>query len=262
MRRLRMLARVTITVVLTVVVGACAAGASDPGGAEPVDVTGDWQMSSGTIDGVALAVVEDAPVTLSVAGTQISGRSACNHYGGEIVFQEGRPRFVLTSTTQMACAEPVMAVEAAFSAVLPRVVGAARDGDRLTLTGPGVELLFDRLAPVPLAQLVGTDWLLDSIVAGDVVSSVEGDPATLRIGADGTLKGSTGCRTFSGRWVEANGGITPTDLGMDQAECPPDLAGQDGHVVGVLEGFRVAIDGQTLTLTGGGGDGLIYRAPG
>lgn len=258
MRRLGVLATVAVTVVL----GACDTSSPDPGGAGQVDVTGAWQMSSGTIDGVVLAAGDDSPITLTVKGTEISGRSACNHYGGEIVFQEGRPRFTLTYMTQMACAEPVMALEAAFTAVLPRVVGAARDGDRLTLTGPGVELVFDRLAPVPLAQLVGTDWVLDSIVAGDVVSSVAGDPATLRLDAGGTFKGSTGCRTFSGRWVEADGGIRPTDLGMDQTECPPDLAGQDGHVVGVLEGFRVAIEGQTLTLTGDGGDRLIYRAPG
>ncbi|HET9755954.1 MAG TPA: META domain-containing protein [Candidatus Limnocylindrales bacterium] len=258
MRRLGMLTTVVVTVILV----ACDAGSPEPPAAGPVDVTGAWQMSSGSIDGVALAVGDDSPITLSVTGTQISGRSACNNYGGEIAFQEGRPRFILTSSTQMACAEPVMAVEAAFTAVLPRVVGAARDGDRLTLTGPGVELLFDRIPPVPLAQLLGTDWVLDSIVAGEVVSNVAGDPATLRLDADGTFTGSTGCRTFSGRWVEANGGIRPTDLGMDQAECPPDLAGQDGHVVGVLGGYRVTIDGRTLTLTGDRGDGLIYRAPG
>jgi heat shock protein HslJ len=258
MQRLGLLA----TVVMTVVLGACDASSPDPSGAGSVDVTGAWQMSSGTIDGVVLAVVDDAPVTLTVKGTQISGRAACNHYGGEVVVEDGRPRFSLTSMTAMACADPVMAAEAAFTAALPRVVGAARDDDRLTLTGPGVELLFDRLAPVQLAQLVGTDWVLDSIVAGDVVSNVAGDPATLRLDADGTFKGSTGCRTFSGRWVEANGGIGNTELAMDQTECPPDLAGQDSHVVGVLEGYRVAIDGQVLTLSGGGGNGLIYRAPG
>ena len=250
------------SVALTVILGACDTSSPDPSGAGTVDVTGHWQMTSGTIDGVVLAAGNDAPITLTVKGTQIGGRSACNNYGGEIVFQEGRPRFTLTSMTQMACAEPAMAVETAFLVALPRVVGAARDGDRLTLTGPGVELLFDRLAPVPLAQLIDTDWVLDSIVAGDVVSNVAGDPATLRLDAGGTFKGSTGCRTFTGRWVVANGGIRPTDLGMDRAECPPDLAGQDGHVVGVLEGFRVAIDGQTLTLTSDGGDGLIYRAAG
>jgi heat shock protein HslJ len=256
MRRIWMLA----TVGFSIVVVACSAGTPAPSGAGPVDVTGDWQLASGTVDGDPFPIVLDAPITLTVDGTQIGGRSACNHYGGEIVVEGGRPKFSLMSMTEMACAEPVMAAEAAFVAVLPRVVGAARDGDRLTLTGPGVELVFDRLAPVPLADLVGTDWVLDSMVTGDVVSSVAGAPATLRLDAAGTFTGSTGCRTFSGRWVEANGGITPTDLGMDQTDCPPALAGQDGNVVGVLEGFRVSIDGQTLTLTGERGNGLIYRA--
>ena len=125
--------------------------------------------------------------------------------------------------------------------------------------GPGVELTFDRLPPVPVAALIGTDWALESLISGDAVSSVAGEPATLRLEADGTFNGSTGCRTFKGRWVEANGGITPTDLGME-GECPPELAEQDRHVVGVLEGFRVSIDGDALTLTGERGEGLSYRA--
>jgi heat shock protein HslJ len=139
MRRLGML----VTVVLSVVLCACDTSSPDPSGAGPVDVSGDWQMTSGTIDGVVMALVAESPITLSVTGTQISGRAACNHYGGEVVVQDGRPRFNLTSMTAMACAEPAMAAEAAFTAALPRIVDAARDGDRLTLTGPGVELLFE-----------------------------------------------------------------------------------------------------------------------
>ena len=140
------LAGMLATIALTVVLGACATSAPSPDGAGPVDVTGDWQMTSGTIDGVVLAVLDDAPITLSVTGTQVSGRAACNQYGGEVTVQDGRPRFSLTSMTEMACPEPAMAAEAAFTAALPRVVGAVLDGDRLTLSGPGVELAFDRLA--------------------------------------------------------------------------------------------------------------------
>ena len=131
------------TVVTSVVLGGCDMSSPDPSGAGPVDVSGHWQMTSGTIDGVVLALVAESPITLSVTGTQISGRAACNHYGGDIVVEDGRTRFNLTSMTAMACGEPVMAVEAAFTAALPRIVDAARDGDRLTLTGPGVELLFE-----------------------------------------------------------------------------------------------------------------------
>lgn len=138
MQRLGIFAAVVISLVL----GACDTSSPDPSGAGPVDITGHWQMTSGTIDGVVLALVDDAPITLAVTGTQASGRAACNQYGGEIVVEDGRTRFSLTSMTAMACGAPVMAVEAALAAALPRVVDAAVDGDRLTLTGPGVELLF------------------------------------------------------------------------------------------------------------------------
>jgi len=246
---------------LTLALSACAAAGTAPTDGGIIDATGDWQLSSGMVDGVRFPVVADAPITMTVQGAQISGRSACNHYGGEIVVEGGSVRFGLMSMTEMACQEPVMTAEAAYFAALARIVGVSRDGDRLVLAGPGVQLDFDRLPPVPIAELVGADWVLESIAKGDVVSSVAGQPATLRLDSDGTFVGSTGCRTFSGRWVTANGGISPTDFGMDQTECPPDLAAQDGHISSVLEGFRASVDGRTLTLTGNGGDGLVYSAP-
>jgi heat shock protein HslJ len=255
-------------IALFVTLAGCVGGANSPNprpradpppsAADVVEATGSWQMSSGTVDGVGFRIVPDAPITMTVKGSDVGGRSACNHYGAEFVVEDGEVRLRMSSMTMMACPEPAMSAETAFVGAIGRVTGATRDGDRLTLTGPGVELVFDRLAPVPVAALVGTDWVLESLISGDAVSSVAGDPATLRLEADGTFNGSTGCRTFKGRWIEADGGITPTDLAMD-GECPADLASQDGHVVSVLEGFRVAIDGDVLTLTGGAGQGLGYR---
>jgi heat shock protein HslJ len=162
--------------------------------------------------------------------------------------------------TTMACAEPVMASEAAFLGAIGRVQGTTTGGDRLTLSGPGVELDFDRLRPPPMAEVVGTDWVLESLVTGDTVASVAGDPATLRLQPDGSVRGSTGCRTFSGKWISANGGIATPELRMDQTECLPELTDQDGHVVSVLEEFRAEVDGQVLTLKGARSEGLIYRA--
>jgi heat shock protein HslJ len=253
------------TLALVAIVAAQLVGcASTPpaSGGGPVDLTGDWQLSSGTVDGAPFPVVDDWPITLSVEGRDIGGRAPCNHYGGKIVVDAQGSRLEMGAMTAMACEDPVMAAEAAFVAALPRIRGGTREGDRLTLLGPGVELVFDRLEPPPVADIVGTDWTLESLVTGDVVSSVAGAPAMLRLEDDGTFSGGTGCRTFTGRWVQAAGGITPTELAMDQTECPQDLAGQDSHVVSVLEGFRPTVDGQTLTLTGLGGDGLIYRAGG
>jgi heat shock protein HslJ len=225
----------------------------------PVDISGAWQLTGGTVDGAPFPLVADAPVTLSVRGTSITGRSPCNHYGGEIVVDGGGSRFELTEMTAMACEERVMAAEAVFVAALPRVRGATRDGDRLALTGPGVELSFEHLAPPPVAAMVGTNWVLESLLSTDVVVSVAGDPATLRFDAGGTFTGGTGCRTFSGRWVSADGGIATPELAMDQTECAPELAQQDGHIVSVLERFRPSVDGQTLTLDGDSGQGLVYQ---
>jgi heat shock protein HslJ len=250
---------IVATMVAALLVIGCRSTSVDSGGG-PVAADGDWQLASGAVDGAEFPVVADAPITMTVTGTTIGGRAACNQYGGAMSADSREPVFQITSMTAMACAEPVMAAEAAFLGAIARVQGATRDGDRLTLSGPGVELAFDRLRAPPLAELVGADWVLDSLVTGDAVSSVAGDPATLRLEPDGSVRGSTGCRTFSGKWISANGGIATPELRMDQTECTPELAEQDGHVVSVLEEFRATVEGQVLTLTGGGSEGLIYRA--
>lgn len=228
-----------------------------PGG--PVDATGDWRLTAGSDGGTALVLVEGRDVTLTVAGSQVSGRSACNQYGGEIIVAEGRIRFGPLSMTEMACEEPVMSLEAAYLAALAKVAAATRDGDTLTLIGDGVALTYERLAPPPTADIVDTDWTLDSLITGDAVSSVGGDPAHLRLGSDGSVTGSTGCRVFTGRYTETNGEIVVTELSMDQSVCPAALAAQDDHVVAVLgDGFRAAVDGQRLTLSAPGNEGLGY----
>ena len=137
--------------VLTMIVAAATAlvGCSPretPATAGPVSLEGDWQLASGTVDGAPFPVVADTPVTLIVQGTAISGRAACNQYGGTLSVVDGGPRLAMTNMTEMACEGPAMTAEAAFSAALPRVTAAARDAERLTLTGQGLELVFERPA--------------------------------------------------------------------------------------------------------------------
>jgi len=132
-------------------------------------------------------------------------------------------------------------------------------GDRLSLSGPGIELIFEPVLPVPTADLVDTTWMLESLVQDDAVSSVSGDPATLILASDGTFVASTGCRTLSGRWIEGDGVIVVPEMAAD-GDCRADLAAQDSQVVSVVgDEFRFAVDGDTLTLTSMGGEGLIYR---
>lgn len=243
------------------VLGACGLPGGTPVRDEPVEMDGSWQLSSGSLNGQSVPVLEEHPITLTISGSNISGTAACNRYGGRFEMREGRLTIQDLAMTAMGCEEPVAAAEAAYSAALGSVDALARDGDELVLTGPDVELLFTGVVDAPTAELVDTTWTLETVFVGDVASSPVGEPATLSIRSDGSFDGSTGCRAFAGVWVEESGQIVATRMTMDDADCPPDASSQDSHVVSVIgDGFVATVDGQLLTLTDPGSVGLVYRA--
>ncbi len=105
-------------------------------------------------------------------------------------------------------------------------------------------------------------WILETLIEGETASTVGGDSATLLLTADGTLTASTGCRALTGTWLENGGVIVVPTLSAD-GECPSDLTRQDSLVVTVVaDEFRAEVEGDRLTLTSMGGDGLVYRAEG
>lgn len=235
------------------VLAACAA----PG---PRDVSGDWQLEAGTLGGRPIPIVAGHRITLSVHGATAGGRAACNWYGGTLSLANGGFRVTEIGGTLMLCADDVAASEAAYLAALGRVATATMQIDRLVLSGGGVELRFFRLPPVPIAEIVDTTWLLESLTAGGVARAALGDPATLELRSDGGLLGSTGCRTLTGQYVLRADEVRTTQLAAT-GDCPPGLADQDSHVVTVIgDGFTVRVEGRTLTLTSTGDQGLVYAA--
>lgn len=242
---------------------ACAPGVGGPGGptpaAEPLD--GAWELTGGMIDGVAIELVDGHRVTLVIEGSTVGGVAACNHYGGELVTDGDAVRIDAFGMTEMACAEPAMALEAAYIDALLRVEAITRSGDELVARAEGVELAFALRPPPPTADLVETRWILESLVSGEVVASPMGEPANLELRADGTFSGSTGCRSFSGEWIENGDEIDTPRWGMDGRVCPAELEAQDRHVVDVIgDGFAVLIDGDRLVISDQSGLGLAYRA--
>jgi heat shock protein HslJ len=230
------------------------AGSPVPDPATTAD--GEWQLVSGA------PLVEGFPVTLTIEGREAGGRAACNSFSAEVSVDAGTIGFAGVGQTEMACEPAVMDAESTFLSVLQVVESYQVTGGVLTLTGPGVELVLEPVTPVPTAELVGTSWVLETLVEGDAASSVMGEPSTLLLTADGSLEATTGCRAITGRWIEGDGVIVVTEM-VAEGECPQELTPQDSHVVTVLEGdIGAAIDGDTLTLTSMGGDGLVYRAQG
>jgi heat shock protein HslJ len=130
------------------------------------------------------------------------------------------------------------------------------------LTGDGVRLRFSGVPPVPDRDLVGTRWVLESLVDGEVASSTLGEPAILLLDPERRATGSTGCRSVTGTWLPEDGALVIDDLQVT-GDCPPEVAPQDEHVAAVLtSGPTAEIEKDQLTLTAPDGRGLVYRAGG
>ena len=246
--------RLIIPSLLVLAMSACD-GNAESSVSPPTDTPdGDWVMIEG------MDTVPGFPITLSIDGAAASGRAACNSYFGTVSVAGTTVSFAEMGQTLMGCEPAVQEAETTFLTALMTVDGFTRNGDRLTLFGPGVDLRFDQVVPTPTSDLVGTDWVLDTLIEGNAASSVSGDPATLLLQSDGTLTASTGCRTLTGRWIDNAGVIVVPELSAD-GQCSDELSKQDSLVVTVIgDEFRAEVNGDTLTLTSMGGDGLGYRA--
>ncbi len=235
-------------------------GCGDSGGEPDTDAfLGAWVLTDGTHEGAAIPIVDGARITMTIEPGSVGGTAACNGYGGSFRSDGRAFRIDELGMTDMGCEPPIQASEQAYLAALPDVRSIDLVDGQLVLSGNVVRLAFDRLAPVPDAELVGTTWEMDTIIDGPAASSVAGDRATLTLRPDGTLVGGTGCRSLSGTWIINGDEVLFPNFGAD-GECPAELARQDGHVVEVLgDGFTVQIDGDRLTVTSRGNLGLSYR---
>ncbi|MEX1209199.1 MAG: META domain-containing protein [Acidimicrobiia bacterium] len=237
---------------------AAACGGDRDAGGEPVDIT-TWRLTSGTVDGTALVLVEGYPVTFRVEDDQADGTAACNQYGGRVILDGNTVSFPDGFfQTEMACVDPgVMELEAAFLAALSRVTGSAAGGGELRLSGDGVDLRFIAVEPEPDAALIGTLWHLDTLIEGDAASTVA-SPATLHIDDQGKVTGSTGCNSMSGTYQAATG-FSP--LATTKIACDPSVMDQESLLLAVLGGDPIlTIEGSTLTVTASDGSALMYRA--
>jgi heat shock protein HslJ len=222
---------------------------------------GDWRLQAGVDQGQPVPIVAGSPINLKIDGSQAGGTAACNSYGGKVQVSGNNVSFGELVQTEMACLDDrVMASEAAYMTALQKVTKAKRSDDALVLSGPGVELRFALIPPVANADLVGTTWILESLISGDTVSSTVGERATLQLNADGTFAASTGCRDVTGHYTVERNQVQATLDPYDTFACGNGIGDQDNQVLKLISGgFTVTIQGQSLTLTAGD-KGLSYRA--
>jgi len=236
-----------------------------PTPAAPVDtVDGAWVLTSGTVDDTDLALLDDWQVTLVVEWGEVGGTAACNGYGGFVDVGDGTFTVTQLGWTEMGCEPAVMDLEQAYLAALSDTTSFEFVDGVLTLTGPDAELVFAAQAPVADSEIVGTAWVLDTVIDGDAASnSAMMGLATLTLHDDGTLSGSTSCRVLQGEWITSGTEIVFTSFSAvddpNAGVCAPESQTLDGFIVGVLEGgFTVEVEGPRMTLMAAGGEGLSY----
>ena len=213
---------------------------------------------------LSVGVTDGGAAKPLVAGTQIrlrfddegglSASAGCNIIGGSYRIDGTTLVFEGGGMTEMGCDQERHAQDdwlSEFLASKPAVSLVASD---LTLTsGATVVRLLDREVAQPDANIVGPTWTVVSIITGDAVSSVpDGAIATLNFAADGSVKVNTGCNQGQGRWSNAGGGITFSDVILTKKAC----GGVEGQLEGAMQPIiggnaAATIDADMLTLQSG-----------
>lgn len=225
----------------------------------PAELRGDWGLVEGRPDD--LAPLDDHPVTLTLEADRLGGTAACNSYGAPVSWDGRAWRLEEgVSSTAMGCEPEVQALEQAFLGAVAEVRHVGLDGDHLVVSGDDFELRFEPLAGPDVEALTDRDWVATAVIRSGTRTEVADLPApiTLRLDADGRLRGSTGCRQLTGRWEASQDRVIVPELRAD-GECGADGRHLDDVVVAVVgDGFRPAVEDDRLTITDPGGDAIEY----
>ncbi len=245
------------TAVVLVVAGCGTATGSPP------EVTGEWELVEFSRDGAVVPEPVGGRATLTVTDGELGGTSFCNSYSGTYRLDGDDLTVSGLGGTEMGCAPELMDAESAYLAALAAVEQADNAEGYLVLSGGDAELRFRPLPEVPASDLTGTEWVLETLLDGEVASSTSGARAVLRLADDGTVGASTGCRGLTGSWALEGDVVRVDGARPEAATCGPDVAAQDDQVVAVLSAdFQVAVTEDSLTVTGADGLGLVYRDAG
>ena len=224
---------------------------------EAGDPSGAWVLTSGPT-----APISGFDVTVEIDGARIFGTAACNGYGGTVEIGDGTISVDELGYTQEGCEPDVQQLEQDFLASLADADRYVVSGEQLQLTTPQGTWRFDRVAPPLIDEIVGTRWVLEALIDGnDVSREADTGDAFVELFADGSVVGATNCRTLTGMWIATGTEIAFTTFGAD-GDCPSDEAQDiDTRIIAVLgDGFGAEIDGEQLTLTSRGNQGLTYRS--
>jgi heat shock protein HslJ len=257
-----------VTVLALLTLAACGtesgAGSGDSGGSVRTELPltdVHWSIDSVTVDGRKTPAPAGAGLEINSDGRAGAG-SGCNSIGADVTVEGHTVAVGETQSTKKACPVKTAAFERAFSSAFAGKLTAEIDGERLTLTGRDGDAIA--LTPERAAPLTGTKWTVNSLVAGDTVTSLPkgtSGKAYFTFGKDGRVSGNLGCNSFSGSARAAGSTLTFGRLASTRKLCPGPQMTLEHRVEKVLEGkVTYELGHRTLSLTAAGGRGLRATA--
>jgi heat shock protein HslJ len=251
--------RTLVLLLTSLTLAACARGAGSPVTSASPGIDGRTFLST-SVDGKVL--VAGTQIRVSFKKGQVSASAGCNSMGGAYRLDGNRLVTDQLATTDMGCQADLMAQDQWVAALLNGAT-LALDGNSLTMTGNGVRVtLLDRVVAYPDRPLLGTRWVVDGLLAGNVASSVPvGATAALTI-SEGRGDVETGCNTGGGTAAVAGSSITFGALTLTKKACLGDLAALEAAIVQAMKGTAAySIEAGSMTLTSAGSGLSLHAAP-
>ncbi len=244
---------------------ACQSGAM--AGVELEGIT--WVLESYTDESGMHQALDGTEVTLNFnkQEQQMGGNAGCNHYGGGYELQGNKLILHDVTATLMGCLdEAVMDQEAAYLKALGKAEEYKIEDGILTLTGGGFEIKFKGKAVTATATttptmpdtnpLARTFWRLVSYTnETGTHNALEQTDVTLNFDAEkNQFGGIAGCNQYGGEYNLNGSALTTGSIYQTEMYCNDEAVMQQER--DYLEALQAAeqfeIDGDTLTVTGGG----------
>ena len=257
---MKLAALVLLATVATVLVSC----GDDGGGATTDGIRGlTWTTSEIITGGAPTAMPAGVRLELTL-GTdgRLGARAGCNSMSGTYRISNGRLDVGGLGQTEMGCAAELMANDATIASLLSSRPAIVLAGDTLTLTGPNTALRLVDLETVdPTSPLIGTTWVLDTLLDRDVASTIPQElqgKATLAFDTD-KIAWTSGCNESGGGYQMDRSVLTLIDVGTTLVGCPEPVKTLEATMATVLGASpKLVIVRHRLTITAPNGQALGF----
>jgi heat shock protein HslJ len=230
------------------------------------DLRGRTFLSTGvTENGQPKQLVSGTRIRLSFGeeGRRIGANAGCNHIGGDARVEGGRLVAGDMAMTAMGCDGGRSEQDDWLVKFLTGTPTVRVSGTELVLANNTTEIrLLDRTVADPDRPLIGTRWVVESVIDRDTASSSpQGAAAHILLNADGTFTGNTGCNHMGGSAVIAAPTIRFAGVFTTKMACEDGRMRLEQAVLSVLhDTVNYEIEADQLRLRDTSGKGLDLRA--